>query len=228
MIFIFLFFPIITNAKITVDRYVDAINYGELTKNFEAMYAGSYNFISITASKASDETFTISYTIMKDKEVLDKENYNGTLYVTKKENMLYTETILTTREVAKSTNKFVGEIYNLFPLWAIEANDRYEDEIKKLFTKENKLQELQSIFDRCYFSEMGLCSTTETTYSQTKFIGKVDLSEKSADYAITKLKENNREVKQKQNMSKLVRIFVILLVLYLICLLAKKSLPAKK
>ena len=224
----FLFVPTLTNASVSLDKYVDTINYGELTSNFAAMYASSYNFISITSNKIDENTFSISYTIMKDKDNLEKENYNGTFYVTKKDDMFYSETILSTREAEKRANKFVSEIYRLIPLWAIEASNRYDDEIKELFTTDNKLLELQGIFDRCYFSEMGLCSTSEITYSQTKYIAKVELSEKSADYVISTLKEHNRELKNDKTMAKLFQIFIILLLLYLICYLAKKSLPAKK
>ena len=79
-------------------------------------------------------------------------------------------------------------------------------------------------------SEYGVCFTVENSNVQktSTYIAKGEKGEKSADYVISRLKQNRRDKNQQKFLSKLAVVFVVLVVLYVVANSYRKQAEAEE
>lgn len=219
-------FVIKVDALITNDSIAAVANSGKLSEEYKNIHK-EFKSVVFSARSNSDNGGEITMTVVReefDSYGESKGEFTRTVslnYNYDSEKKIYIASQVFNTEDSNDENYFLyKELYGMFPFWAIEASDRWAKEIEPIFDKNEKmLIQLQSIIDRCYMSEYGVCFTKETSTGQknSTYIAKAEVSEKTADYVIKQLQANRRERKNKALMKKMVLVFFVLLILYIIC-----------
>lgn len=226
VMFLFLF-GINVNAKnVTLEDMVDVINNGAITNEY----------LESKKSELDEETGKLKWDNVIVKAYIDDGMlYIDCEYITPDEvNAVGVEAIIqedgiTLKSVIEYNEKDEYhyereiELHNLIPLWEIEASDGWEK--VQEYVESDYINKLNSIIDRCYRREMHACRTSVSTYGQHEYISDVELNEETANYVISKLKE---EAKEEANDKLNARLLVLAIILILVMLFIKLIQPKAK
>lgn len=226
VMFLFLF-GINVNAKnVTLEDMVDVINNGTITNEY----------LESKKSELDEENGKLKWDNVIVKAYIDDGMlYIDCEYITPDEvNAVGVEAIIqedgiTLKSVIEYNEKDEYhyereiELHNLIPLWEIEASDGWEK--VQEYVESDYINKLNSIIDRCYRQEMHACRTSVSTYGQHEYISDVELNEETANYVISKLKE---EAKEEANDKLNARLLVLAIILILVMLFIKIIQPKAK
>ena len=211
-----LFIGNVNADNITIKRFVDVINKGDITKEFLETAKKSYKEIYLDAELIDDNSFILNYSAeYARKNEYDEMEYgafsNSITFVFDSEtDILEGERTYDTK--TEKADELVVNVMKLVPLWTVEASSKYEN-IKGYIGKDSKITSLNNIFDRCYMEKMGVCYTEVTHYNEISYVSKVEMSDKGADYAISQYKVQEREKEDDAFMDKLFKVFIVLIIL---------------
>lgn len=224
--------PSVVKAAPTLESMIKVIKDGDITNEYKSKLGKEYHdfvikaYINDSTGKAANVEISVQKDF-KDKKgnVTDTKTYANsfTILTDTEHNYIYTENEYKDEDLKKEESMFINFYYKSFPLWGVEASDKYKSDVVPLLNdKTSKTEQLEVVVDRCYFSEYGLCYTTlpNTRTKTSTLTGKVELTDKGANYVINKLQENIRKEKQEKLMIKLLFVLVILIVLFLIAKLS--------
>ena len=148
-------------------------------------------------SEENNEGYIVSVNAILEEEVLKinfeakskAKEHTGTVELTKDQT---TNTLKSRLELTKdemNSNPIYQKVYKLIPLWGVEATGELDEMLK--YNKDDKavIPFLQSIFDKCYIQEMGVCYSDSNSNISTTLIGEIEMNNKSALYALKTLDE---------------------------------------
>lgn len=239
VLFVLLFVLFIGNVEAYIDNDTIAAvaNSGKITTDYKNS-RGDFKSFNIVAKSNSDNGGEITMSVVVEEfdkygNSLGDKNYSASLiYGYDSEQDIYIASQTFDEEAMNQGNFFLyKELYSLFPYWCVEASDKWGSKIEPLFDKETtKLDQLRTIIDKCYMSEYGVCFTVENSNVQktSTYIAKGEKGEKTADYVISRLKQNRRDKNQQKFLSKLAVVFVVLVVLYVVANSYRKQAEAEE
>ena len=220
--------PSLVKAAPTLEGFVKVIKDGDITNEYKNKLGKEYHDIVFNAYINDSTKNAANVEISMEKDIYDKKgniedtktySETFTILTDTEHNFIYSENEYKNDYLESEDHFLVNFFYTSFPLWGVEASDKYTSDIVPLFsTKQSKTDQLKAVIDKCYFSEYGLCYTTlpNNLSKSSTLTGKVELTDKGANYVISKLQENIRKEKQNKLMVKLVFVLVILLFLFVI------------
>lgn len=230
LLFISLFFlGIIVNAKtVTIEDMIQVINNGEITKEFLNTKQNVtdkdgnklWKSVTLRAHLSDDNALQISGQYQVNNDDVTK------LFIVKaymQEDGKTLKSVIEYNEKDEYHPLEEIEIHNLIPLWEIEASDGWK-EIKEYVDKDY-INKINSIIDRCYRKEMHACRTSVSTYGQHEYISDVEMNEEAANYVITKLEDEAKEIANDRLM---VLLLVVAIILILVILVLKSFEPKPK
>ncbi len=232
--------PTTVGAAPTLESMIKVIKDGDITKEYKDKLGKEYHdikfdaYINDATGKAANVEFSMEKDIYDKKgNVVDTKSYseNFTILTDTENNFIYSENEYKDEVLENEDHFLINFFYTSFPLWGVEASDKYKSDITPLFNKkESKTEQLKAIIDKCYFSEYGLCYTTlpNSLSKSSTLTGRVELTDKGANYVISKLQENIRKEKQNKFMIKLVFVLIILIVLFIITKASGGNLQRKR
>ena len=204
------------NAQdITLDKFVNVVNVGDVTKAFVKSFPEG-STVGINGVKVSDSEMYIEYNIVVPKkekgEVVGYINDSATISFVydSSTKILKGEKTFDQKEDA-IINPYITHVLKLVPYWTVEASNKYEN-IKGYMGSEDIIKTFEKIFDRCYFDKMGVCFTEITEYTLITYMSKVELTDKGADYAIAYFKEVERQNDESEFLGLLTKILIGLVI----------------
>ena len=227
MFFLFMI-PSFVMAAPSLTSFINAIRDGDITKEYKKGLGKEYHdvvfdaYINDSTNTAANVEISMQKDIYDKKgDVIDTKTYSETFTILTdtEHNFIYSESEYKDKYLESEDHFLVNLYYTYFPLWGVEASDKYNSDIVPLFNdKESKTKQLSDLIDKCYFSEYGLCYTTlpNSMAKSSTLTGKVELSDKGANFIINKLQEKIRKEKQDKLMIKLSFVLIILILLFVI------------
>jgi hypothetical protein len=211
----------------TISDFNEVINNGDVTRDFlkQAEKDGCKTASLSSSVSGSNLNITYSFRCEQEKEVIEGgkqqvktvEYYNGqgNISFVVKEGKLesYKEV-----PVKEDTDEFYDKVLQLTPFWGAEMSTKYP-QIKKYIKNNHKnqvLETMKTIFDKCYMVEMGVCYSKTPGLNYTTYTGVVTLDDSGADYALKYLKKEQREINNKNLTMKVAVVGVIIAVVLLI------------
>lgn len=200
------------NAQdITLDKFVNVVNNGEVTRSFiNSLPKNSVG--SINAIKNSDTNIRIdcSFTIPnydKDGNVsYSTEQFGIDFVYDLNTNVLQGEKSYDTK-TDEYISPYILSVLKLVPYWTVESSSKFEN-IKGYLGNDDIIDTFSKIFDKCYFDKMGVCYTEVTKFTNITYLTKVELTDKGADYAIDYFKQVEKDKDESEFSSFLVKILI--------------------
>ena len=229
---------IITVRAYSVEDFVSVVNNGVVTKEFIANEEKSGCKVTINAT-GNGASANISYhftckeekeeIINNKKEKVTKETYNldGSISYTMNGELLVSS--LDRAKAEEEADPFYGSVVALTPYWGTEMSSKYA-EISKYIKKNHDgavIETFKTIFDKCYFEEMGVCYSRTPGMVANNYLGKIQMDDSGANYALKYLKKEQRDLNNKSLMIKLA-IFAVILSVVILILKASTPDPRRK
>ena len=240
LIIAFLLFMIIGVVSVKAYTATDVskvINNGDVTKEFIANMKKSDCEVTISASADFGLNITYHFKCLEEKEVtvgdsvekVEQIGYDQTRSIILNDNSGVLEIDKVMKPQDEEDDPYAKNIIELIPYWGVEMSSKYPQVKKYIDDNHNKqvIPALKEIFDRCYYAEMGVCYSAIPGDYENTYQGKIKLDDTAADYALKKLKAEQREIDGKKRNIMLVGVAGVILVL----LMVAKSMagnPAKK
>lgn len=222
----FLFFigNVYADQAVTMDSFVNAVNSGEVTREFSDELKISNTFFKVNASNLGDKV-SIEFSFTKKVEK-NEETVSSSIDLKYFENGNYLETI-DSYSLDTLEDGYYEKVYELIPLWGVEATGNFKT-LRKLIDDSKVKETLSTIFDRCYYEEMGVCYTSTKDINSKKITVRVDMSDKAYNYAFKYLKNKKAEDEEKDFSAKLLMIGMVALVVLVFAIAIRPKGKKKK
>lgn len=236
----FLLFMLI--GVVSVKAYTAAdvsrvINNGDVTKEFIVNMKKSDCEVTISATADFGLNITYHFKCLEEKEIavgdsyekVEQVAYDQTKMISLTENNGALEIDKDMTPQDETDDPYAKNVIELIPYWGVEMSSKYP-QVKKYIDDNHSKQvipALKEIFDRCYYVEMGVCYSAIPGDYKNTYQGKIKLDDTAADYALKKLKAEQRQIDSKKRNIMLIGVAGVILVL----LMVAKSMagnPAKK